>query len=72
MKIDIEGAEVDALKSMETILEDCRLVYCEVHEDMMGAPTRSPAALLRDRGFSEINHIYQRSGSHYIIRAQRE
>jgi FkbM family methyltransferase len=73
MKIDIEGAEVDALKSMKTSLEDCRLVYCEVHEDMVGdSNSLLPDTLLRDRGFDEINHIYERSSSYYIIRAQRE
>jgi FkbM family methyltransferase len=72
MKIDIEGAEVDALKSMETSLEDCRLVYCEVHEDMIeDSKSVLPAALLRNLGLEEINRIYRRSGSHYILRAQR-
>lgn len=70
MKIDIEGAEVDALKSMETSLEDCRLVYCEVHEDMIGdSNSLLPAALLRDRGFDKIDRVYKRSDSHYILRA---
>jgi len=71
MKIDIEGAEVDALESMDKSLEDCRFVYCEVHEDMNdGSDLELPAALLRDHGFTQISRIYNRSDSHYIIRAQ--
>jgi FkbM family methyltransferase len=73
MKIDIEGAEVDALESMEKSLEDCRFVYCEVHEDMNdGSDLELPAALLRDRGFTQISRIYERSDSHYLIRAQQK
>jgi len=73
MKIDIEGAEVDALKSMRKSLEDCRIVYCEVHKGMIdGSDLELPAALLRDRGFTQISRIYERSDSHYLIRAQQK
>ena len=71
IKIDIEGAEVNALKSAGKWLEDCRIVYCEVHEDMIdGSDLELPAALLRDRGLTQISRIYTRSDSHYIIKAQ--
>jgi FkbM family methyltransferase len=73
MKIDIEGAEVDALKSMRKSLEDCRIVYCEVHKGMIdGSDPELPAALLRDHGFTQISRIYERSDSHYFIRAQQK
>lgn len=36
VKIDVEGAELSALRGMQSLLEDgCRLLYCEVHEDAM-------------------------------------
>lgn len=70
MKIDIEGAELDALKSMKKSLQDCRLIYCEVHENMFDEFVL-PAEILRERGFNEINRIYDRSDSHYILRASK-
>ena len=72
MKIDIEGAEIDALNSMDLSLEDCKIVYCEVHKDMIDSPDSVlPADLLRGRGFREIERLYDRSNTHYILKATR-
>lgn len=72
MKMDIEGAEVDALKSLEKSLEDCRLVYCEVHENMIdSSDSVLPADLLYDHGFDQIDELFERNDSHYILRGSK-
>lgn len=40
IKIDVEGAELDTIKGMETILSDdkCREVFCEVHKHYSVSP----------------------------------
>jgi FkbM family methyltransferase len=56
LKIDVEGTEIDVLEGFESILSrpECRLVYCEVHNDRLQANGRSVSDLrefLRDCGF---------------------
>nr|WP_272505442.1 FkbM family methyltransferase [Salinibacter ruber] len=71
MKIDIEGAEFDALSEMSRCLTRCRVCYCEVHEwgSREKQESENPAEVLRNCDFENVERIYNRSGSHYIIRA---
>lgn len=57
LKIDVEGTEMDALKGFASTLArpECRLVYCEIHEDRLDAQGYSVSdisAFLESRGFS--------------------
>jgi FkbM family methyltransferase len=74
MKIDIEGAELKALKGFSNSLGDCRLIYCEVSKNLMdyGDTEEKLLSFLRDRGF-EITKFGPDSGiDHYDIKAERE
>lgn len=57
LKVDVEGTEMDALKGFDSTLArpECRLVYCEIHEDRLDAQGDSVSdisAFLEFRGFS--------------------
>lgn len=75
MKIDVEGAEMDVLKGLESTLarSECRLVYCEVHED----PTESERYLisevtncLKATGFSVDEQVIE--GYQTFVRAEKQ
>jgi FkbM family methyltransferase len=56
LKIDVEGAELDVLRGFESTLSrpDCRLVYCEIHEEWLESQGHSVSAvveLLESCGF---------------------
>lgn len=76
MKIDIEGAEFDALRGMETTADaDApRLIYCEIHRDALanfGAEPDDVVNLLEELGFTVGTSLFERSDDHYILRAAR-
>ena len=57
LKIDVEGAEGNVLKGLSSTLSrtDCRLVYCEIHEDRLESAGYSKARLreiLEGHGFT--------------------
>ena len=57
LKIDTEGTEMDVLEGLDSTLagSDCRLVYCELHEDRLHSQGDSPSDihnLLKSHGFS--------------------
>jgi len=57
LKIDTEGTEMDVLQGFDSTLArpECRLVYCEVHEDRLRSQGRSVSdirAFLESHGFS--------------------
>lgn len=54
LKIDVEGAELAVLDGLGDLLEDCRLIMCEVHP-MHGISLGEVIARLEGRGFS-IDH----------------
>ncbi|ELZ31448.1 hypothetical protein C474_09112 [Halogeometricum pallidum JCM 14848] len=72
VKLDIEGAELRALEGLDGVLEECRLIHCEVSERL--APFGdSPARLhnwLTDRGFA-IESLGRGGVGHGDIRAIR-
>lgn len=59
LKVDVEGAEGDVLAGMDGALEDCRVVYLEVHRDVGDGPSVADFGdtvegvydRLRDRGY---------------------
>lgn len=74
LKIDVEGAEMDALKGFDSTLArpECRLIYCELHEDRLQSQGYSVSdihAFLESRGFS----VEERSITGYqtFIRAEK-
>jgi FkbM family methyltransferase len=73
VKIDIEGAELSVLRGLrETLRENCRLVYVEVHPEKItdfGGEASKVETLLTDVGF-EVTEISQR-GSEVFLRASK-
>lgn len=74
VKIDVEGAEIQALRGMRSLLgEDCRLLYCEVHDSAMSDFTANPVDVkrfLRDVGF-DVQTIFEREEDQHILKATR-
>jgi FkbM family methyltransferase len=76
LKIDIEGAEFDALRGMSITAENDvpRLIYCEVHRDALanfGAEPDDVVDRLEELGFTVRTSLFERSDDHYILRATR-
>lgn len=72
VKLDIEGAELRALEGLDGVLEECRLIYCEVSERLASFGD-SPAGLhdwLTDRGFA-IESLGRGGVGHDDVRAVR-
>lgn len=74
MKVDVEGAELDALRGASDVLTDdaCRLVYCEVHPSLLpsfGGSAEEVRALLEDCGFS-VTQVGGRSDE-FFLRAEK-
>lgn len=68
LKIDTEGTEMDVLEGFDSILAraECRLVYCEIHEDRLrsqGYSVSDVSAFLRSHGFS----VEKRSVEDYAV-----
>ncbi|MFP4633698.1 MAG: FkbM family methyltransferase [Candidatus Aenigmatarchaeota archaeon] len=64
VKIDVEGAELEVLRGMEESLENCRLIYCEVHKEGLEERKSSREELLKllhDYGF-DLGVIHRRGG----------
>ncbi|WP_435159754.1 FkbM family methyltransferase [Haladaptatus sp. DFWS20] len=74
VKIDVEGAELDAIRGLSETLSrpDCRVVYCEVHPSFLGqygADEEAVMTALENCGFA-IETIHDR-GEEYFIRAEK-
>lgn len=74
IKIDVEGAEVDVLRGMETVLANrsCRLVYCEVHPERLadrGITAATVSTILSDAGYAV--EVMETVGSERYLRARR-
>lgn len=52
VKIDVEGAEVEVLRGMTGILDECRLIYCEIHQEH-GVLKQDVHQILDEYGFEE-------------------
>lgn len=70
LKIDVEGTELDVLEGFESTLSrpECRLVYCEVHNDRLRTHGRSVSDLrrfLEDCGF-EVESYSIRDGQDFL------
>ncbi|WP_137284586.1 FkbM family methyltransferase [Halorussus salinisoli] len=72
IKIDIEGAELDALYSLDGVLKECRLVYCEISDQLerYGNCKDELVNFFLDRGF-EVESLGIGGSSHENIRAVR-
>lgn len=73
VKIDVEGAELSVLRGLqETIRENCRLVYVEVHPEKImdfGGEASEVNEFLTEAGF-EVTEIAQR-GNEVFLRASK-
>jgi FkbM family methyltransferase len=73
VKIDVEGAELRALRGMRSLLEDrCRLLYCEVHNHAIADFSADPedvSQFLRNVGFT-VTSVFDRESQH-ILKATR-
>lgn len=72
LKIDVEGAEVDVVRGFEDALQECRLLYIEVHPDWMTNYNSSPQeleAILSSHGFS-VEKIHE-AENRYFVKAYR-
>lgn len=74
LKVDVEGAEFDVLAGLQQHLssDNCRLVYCEVHQDHLprfGASESELHNLLLNAGFT-INKLADH-GDKYHLRAKK-
>ncbi len=75
IKLDVEGAELDAIRGLEATLSrpECRLVYCEVHPtflDEYGADEDDVLTALEECGFT-VETIHDR-GVEYFVRAEKQ
>lgn len=75
LKVDVEGAEVDALRGLAATLTRpaCRLVYCEVHPTLLdeyGASETDVHEMLNDCGFA-VETIHDR-GEEYFLRGKKQ
>lgn len=72
VKIDVEGGEYDVLRGLEPVLPSVRLLYCELHHELLadaGASTGAVRDLLSDRGF-ELETVRDWSKA-ALVRAER-
>lgn len=74
IKIDIEGAEMMALRGLNKTLRhgNCRTVFCEVHPnelDAFGESSERPESFLQERGYN-VTRIDNRK-ENYFIQATR-
>lgn len=68
VKIDVEGAESRVLRGMKSIIGEVRVIYCEVHEDLLRDFGSNPHDLfkeLEDSGYS-IKTLENRNHSKFI------
>jgi FkbM family methyltransferase len=78
VKIDVEGAELAVLRGLKPLIErpDCRLLYCEVHDERpesRGSSLSEVRDLLQDSGFSTSPPLpVRREGYPPIIRAEKD
>ncbi|MDL0141335.1 FkbM family methyltransferase [Halobacterium salinarum] len=69
IKIDIEGAELIALKGLEAVLDGCRLVYCEVHPEEIksfGSTSEDVYEFMESRGF-KTKEIMHRGNQPFVL-----
>jgi len=72
IKIDIEGAELTALRGLEGVLDDCRVIYCEMSDQIerYGDSRSDLMDWLDDHGF-RIQPLGEGGVEHENIRAVR-
>ena len=74
VKIDVEGAELRALRGMRSLLEDgCRLLYCEIHDSAVTDFSADPVDVerfLSEAGF-DVRTIFEREADQHILKATR-
>jgi len=75
VKLDIEGAETNAVKGMRETLSrpECRLLYCEVHPEDMEAFGTDPDELrdeLESCGFT-YERFHEAYGDRYFVRCRK-
>lgn len=73
IKIDIEGAELSALRGLrESLAESCRLCYVEVHPDRIeryGGTAEEIETFFSELGF-HTERIHERKDDEYFLKAQ--
>lgn len=74
LKVDVEGAELDALRGARAALSSdvCRLVYCEIHPSLLpefGGSAGAVRSLLEDCGF-DVTRVGDRR-EEFFLRAEK-
>jgi len=67
VKLDVEGAEESVLDGMTTALSDCRLLFCEVHTDLV--ELRTVEEKIRNCGFETLQRVSEH-GDQIHLRAE--
>ena len=73
IKIDVEGAEMEVLEGLSDVLEDCAVVYCELHLPELDRRGHSPEdiyALLEEHGFAT-NSLTNRGEEEFVHASKR-
>ncbi|MFB6176356.1 MAG: FkbM family methyltransferase [Halobaculum sp.] len=73
VKLDVEGAELRALKGMGDLLDEVRVVYCEIHNRELaaaGADRDDVLKLLSDRGLDPVE-LKRLPGETEYVKASR-
>ena len=75
VKIDVEGAELSVIRGIEENLPHCRLVYCEVHPDLLAERNVAPETIsetLEGNGFTtEVIAEREQANVQPILRAEK-
>ena len=75
IKIDVEGAELAVLRGLGRFIEECRLIYCEVHPELLDDRQSAPDEVfefLEENGFKvETLVVREETNRQPIVRAKR-
>jgi hypothetical protein len=69
VKIDTEGAELQVLRGVKTLLESVRVIFCEIHYSIIDeGERREIVELLESNGF-DCEELYARENGNGFLKA---